>query len=236
MRVTEEGLESNITKYFSSEIQKNIIKAVKARPGSILLYIADKEAKANELLSKLRAHLAEKLGLIDEKKFCFCWITEFPLFEYDPDLQAWKPMHHMFTMPTEETIPFLEKDPGKVIGKLFDLVLNGTELASGSMRIHDTRLQERVMAVIGMSKEEAHSKFGFLLEAYKYGAPMHGGMGLGFDRTVALMLGYSDIREVIAFPKNKAAECPMDSSPGQIEKDQLKELHLKLDIVKQQKE
>ena len=234
MRVTEKGLESNIAKYFSEDVQKELIKATGAKPGSMLMFIADKENKANEILSKLRIELAKKMELIKDTEFKFCWVVDFPLFDFDEDSQTWKPAHHMFSMPKKECLEYLEKDPGKVIANLFDVVLNGVELGSGSMRIHDPKIQERVMKVIGLSHEEAYKKFGFLLDAYKYGAPMHGGMGLGFDRMVALMVGTNDIREVIAFPKNKSAECPMDGSPNEVDKEQLKELHIKTDIVKKE--
>ncbi|MEK6934885.1 MAG: aspartate--tRNA ligase [Nanoarchaeota archaeon] len=165
----------------------------------------------------------------DTKEFAFCWITDFPLFAYNKDEKKWEPEHHMFSSPKKEHIKYLEKDPGKVKGDLFDVVLNGTELGSGSIRINNPELQEKVMKVIGMDKKEAREKFGFLLDAYEYSSPFHGGMGLGVDRLVALMLGFNDIREVIAFPKNKQAENPMDSSPSEISKEQLKELKIKLD-------
>ena len=231
MRVTKDGMESSIAKYFTKEIQEELLAATKAKPGSILMFIADREKKANEILGKLRIEMARRLGLVDSSKFAFCWIVDFPLFEFDEDANAWTPAHHMFSMPKKECLEYLESDPGKVVANLFDVVLNGVELGSGSMRIHDPEIQERVMKVIGLSKEEAYMKFGFLLEAYKYGAPMHGGMGLGFDRFVAMMLGYNDIREVIAFPKNKAAECPMDGSPSDIDEKQMKELHIRSSVV-----
>jgi len=166
----------------------------------------------------------------DKNEFAFCWVVDFPLFSYNKDEKRWEPEHHIFTSPKKEHIKYLEKEPGKILGDLFDLVLNGVELGSGSIRINNPELQEKVMAVIGMKKEEARKKFGFLLDAYEYGGPPHGGMGLGFDRLVALMLGYNDIREVIAFPKNKSAQNPMDGSPADIEQVQLKETHIKLDI------
>ncbi|MEK6844463.1 MAG: amino acid--tRNA ligase-related protein, partial [Nanoarchaeota archaeon] len=169
------------------------------------------------------------------KEFAFCWVYDFPLFSYDKDEKKWTPEHHMFTSPKKEHLQHLEKEPGKVKGDLFDVVLNGVELGSGSIRITNPELQERVMNVIGMSKEEARKKFGFLLEAYDYGGPVHGGMGLGVDRLVALMLGYNDIREVIAFPKNKAAQCPMDGSPADVDDKQLKEAHIKLDLPSEKK-
>ena len=171
----------------------------------------------------------------DSKEFAFCWVYDFPLFSYNKEEKRWEPEHHMFTSPKKEHLQFLEKDPEKIQGDLFDIVLNGVELGSGSIRINDPELQERVMKVIGMSKQEAQKKFGFLLEAYEYGGPVHGGMGLGFDRLVALMLGYNDIREVIAFPKNKAAQNPMDSSPAEVSAEQLKEAHIKLDLSNKKK-
>jgi aspartyl-tRNA synthetase len=234
MRVTENGLESNIAKYFSEDVQKELIKKVNAKPGSMLLFIADKERKTNEVLAQLRLELGKKLGLINKEEFKFCWVVDFPLYEWDEENKNWTPAHHMFSMPKEECLEYLEKDPSKVIANLFDIVLNGVELGSGSMRIHDPKIQERVMNVIGLTKEKAEEKFGFLLEAYKYGAPMHGGMGLGLDRLVALMLGTHDIRETIAFPKNKSAECPMDGSPGDISTQQFKELSIKSEVVKKE--
>ncbi len=164
-------------------------------------------------------------------EFAFCWVYDFPLFAYNKDEKKWEPEHHMFTMPKKEHLQFLEKDPGKVKGDLFDVVLNGVELGSGSIRVSNPELQERIMKVIGMSKEEARRKFGFLLEAYDYGGPVHGGMGLGVDRLVASMLCYNDIREVIAFPKNKAAQNTMDGSPAEVDDKQLKEAHIKLDLA-----
>jgi aspartyl-tRNA synthetase len=171
----------------------------------------------------------------DHKEFAFCWITDFPMFSYDNENKGWAPEHHIFTSPKKEDLKFLEKDPKKVKGDLFDIVLNGVELGSGSIRISNPELQEKVMKVIGMSKSEAREKFGFLLDAYDYGGPIHGGMGLGFDRLVASMLGYDDIREVIAFPKNKAAQGPMDGSPSDVSKEQLKDVHIKLDLGKGKK-
>ncbi|MAH48597.1 aspartate--tRNA ligase [Candidatus Pacearchaeota archaeon] len=166
------------------------------------------------------------------KEFAFCWIVNFPLFAYNKQEKKWEPEHHMFTAPKKEYIKDMEKNPGKVIGDLFDVVLNGTEVGSGSIRINNPELQERIMKIVGISKDDAKKKFGFLLEAYKYGAPVHGGMGLGFDRLVALMLGFNDIREVIAFPRNKTAHNPMDNSPAKIPEKQIKETHIKLDLPK----
>jgi len=236
MRVTEKGLESNIVKFFNENIQKNLIKETGAKKGSLLLFVADKEKNVNNVLSKLRVELAKRLELIKENKFKFCWVIDYPLFERDEDENKWIPCHHIFTAPKKGHIKFLEKNPEKVYADLYDLVLNGVELGSGSIREINSKTQQEVMKVIGISKEESEKKFGFLMEAFKYGTPPHGGIGLGFDRIVALMCGYNDIREVIAFPKNKNAECPMDGSPSDVTKEQLKELHIKTDIVKEKKQ
>jgi aspartyl-tRNA synthetase len=235
MKMTEKGLESNITKYFSPEVLQAIIETVKPEIGSVLMFIADKPKKCNEILSKLRTKLAEDMKLFKpgiEGGFALCWVKDFPLFAWNESEQRWEPEHHMFTNPKEEYIKDFESRPGEVIGDLWDLVMNGVELGSGSIRVTDPKLQERIMKFIGITKDEAEEKFGFLLEAYKYGAPIHGGMGLGIDRIVAMMQGLTDIREVIAFPKNKNAECPMDGSPGLISDKQLKEIHIKIDKPK----
>lgn len=232
MRVTENGLESNIAKYFSKEVQDKILERTGAKPGSVLMFIADKPNITNSVLAQLRLELGKRLKLYNPKEFKFCWITDFPLFEYDEEAGSWIPCHHIFSMPKKEHLKYLETEPGKVYADLFDLVLNGVELGSGSMRIHNPKIQKRVMDVIGLKESEAEKKFGFLLDAYKYGGPPHGGMGIGLDRFVALMSGTNDIREVIAFPKNKAGICPMDGSPNTLENNQLKELHIKTDIIK----
>ena len=232
MRVTDKGLESNIVKFFSKEVQKKLIQKTGARKGSILFFIADNEKNANEILSKIRVEVGKRLKLINEKEFKFCWVVDFPLFEWDEDESSWKPMHHIFTAPKNEHIEFLDKDPGKVRADLYDLVVNGIELGSGSIRETNPATQEKLMKVIGISHEQAQKKFGFLMESFKYGTPPHGGIGLGFDRIVAVMCGYNDIREVIAFPKNKDAECPMDGSPSSVDEKQLKELNIKMDLVK----
>jgi len=198
------------------------------------MFMADKPKKCNEILSKLRIKLANDMGLIKEGEFKFCWVYDFPLFAWNDDEQKWEPEHHMFSMPKQEFVKDFEKRPGDVLGDLWDLVLNGTEMASGSMRISNPELQERIMNFIGIDKDAAHAKFGFLLDAYKYGGPVHGGMGIGIDRLVAMLQGLTDIREVIAFPKNKAAECPMDGCPSQIDEKQMKELKIKIDVQKKQ--
>jgi aspartyl-tRNA synthetase len=232
MRVTEKGLESSVVKYFNDDVQKEILDKTKAKKDSMLMFIADKEKKTFEILNLLRMKLRDDLNLVKENDFKFCWVKDFPIFSWNETEERWEPEHHMFTTPKQEFVKDFEKRPGEVIGDLWDLVLNGTELGSGSIRISSPELQERIMRFIGMTKEEANKKFGFLLDAYKYGAPVHGGMGLGLDRTVALMAGLTDIREIIAFPKNKSAQCPMDGSPSDVDEDQLKELHIKSTFIK----
>ena len=232
MRATDKGVESSIVKYFSEGVQKELLAATKAKKGSVIFFVADKKKPVADVLGKLRQELGRRLGLINEKEMKFCWVVDFLMFEWNTEENRWEAAHHMFTAPKQEHIALLEKNPEKVLGRLFDVVLNGTELGSGSIRINDPELQERVMKVVGLSHDDAKRKFGFLLDAYRYGAPVHGGMGLGFDRTVAMMLGLHDIREVIAFPKNKKAENPMDGSPSGIEEKQMKELHIRTDVIK----
>jgi aspartyl-tRNA synthetase len=228
MRVTENGLESNIAKFFSSEIQKQIITKVGAKPGTVLMFIADKEKECHDIIAKLRLKVANDLNLIDHNKFAFLWVNDFPLFEWNDDEKKWDAMHNPFVMPKQEFLQTLETNPKEVLGDLYDLVLNGVELGSGAIRISQPEIQKRVLSMIGISDEQAEDKFGFLLRAYKYGGPVHAGMGLGLDRSVALLAGYNDIREVIAFPKNKQAQCPMDGSPSAIDAKQLEELSLRV--------
>lgn len=232
MKFKNGRLESSIVKFFSNEIQKDLFKEVKVKENDTLLFVADKKEIVNDVLSKIRLKLGKDLSLYGEEEFKFSWITNFPLFEWNEKEAKWDAAHHMFTMPKKEHIKYLESNPDKVYAYLYDLVLNGWELLSGSIRINDPELQKRVMKVIGINEEEADKKFGFLLKAYKYSAPIHGGVGLGFDRLCALLQGLTDIREVIAFPKNKAAQCPMDGCPSEVTDEQLKELGLKMDFIK----
>ena len=231
LKYANRKLEGSITKYLSDNVKKELIKKTGIKKG-YLLFIADKPKKTNAVLADLRNKLGKDLGLIKKSSYKFLWVVDFPLFSYNGEENKWEPEHHMFTSPKPEHIQLLESNPGAILGDLFDLVLNGTELGSGSIRINRPDIQERVMKVIGLSQEQAHKKFGFLLDAYNYAGPVHGGMGLGFDRLVALMLGYNDIREVIAFPKNKEAQNPMDNSPSEVEHHQLKEANIKVDLEK----
>ena len=234
-KVTKDGLEGSITKYIKPEVQKQLIKKTGAKPDSVLMFIADKPSTVNDVLDRLRRRLAKDLDLIKEGELSFCWITHFPLFEKDEDTDSWAPMHHIFSMPHDEFVGKMEKEPGKVTGKLYDCTLNGVELGGGSIRIHKKEIQEEALNVIGMNYEQAEKRFGFLLNAFKYGAPPHGGIAFGFDRVCALLNGFNDIRDVIAFPKNKNAENPMDGCPSDVEPIQLKELFIKTDIPKSSK-
>jgi len=231
MKVTANGLESNIAKFFSADIQQALIKKANAKPGDLLLFGADKEKTVNDVLSRVRIKLGKDLSLIKDE-FAFCFVTDFPMFEYNEEEQKWDFGHNPFTMPKKEDLKYLDSDPGKVSSNQYDFVINGTELFSGSVRNTIPELQQRMFEIAGMPKEIIQGRFGFLLEAYKYGAPTHAGFGLGIDRLVALMQGLTDIREVIAFPKNKAAQSLMDGSPSQVEDAQLNELHIKVDLVK----
>ena len=229
-KVTPENkIESSITKYFTETELSTLSKAAAAKPNDLLLFAAEEFEKAATALGQVRLHLGRKLNLMKNGDYKFLWITEFPLFEMvDDTLQA---RHHIFTMPRPECMDDLEKDPLKVKGILYDAVLNGVELGSGSIRIHRKDIQEKVLKVIGINYDAAAKTFDFLLEAFKYGAPIHGGFALGFDRICALMCGTNDIREVTAFPKTKAGECLMDGSPQDWTPDFLKELKLTLDVV-----
>ena len=221
-------LDQGIAKFLTQGLQENIIKGTKANTGDTLLFVADTIKVTNETLAKLRNLLGKELKLYDEKELSFCWITDFPLFEWDDNVNDWTPAHHMFTMPRPEHVQFLKTDPGKVIAQCYDIVLNGVELASGSIRVHRPDIQREIMRAMNISEEDAMKKFGFLLEAFTYGAPPHGGFAIGLDRFVAMLEQESDIREYIAFPKNKSAECPMDSSPTPVDQKQMDDLGLSL--------
>ncbi|RMF55139.1 aspartate--tRNA ligase [Candidatus Woesearchaeota archaeon] len=222
-------LEGSAAKFFSDELQKELIKATRAKKGDLLLFVADnKRHVAQTSLGALRLHLGRKLKLINAKKWNFVWITEFPLLEYDEDEQRHVAVHHPFTSPKEEHIPLLDKHPEKVVARAYDLVLNGWELGGGSIRIHDRELQEKMFDALKISKEEQQKKFGHMLTAFRYGAPPHGGIAFGLDRLVAIICGENNIREVIAFPKNKYCKSLVDDAPNEADKKQLDELHISI--------
>ena len=223
-----QNVKSPIAKFLNEEHIKEIYKTFNASEDDIIFISAGETSKVNECLGSLRNKLAKDLGLIDHSKINFIFVTNFPLFEMDKDSRKWIAMHHVFSSPTKETEGFLDSDPGKVIGNLFDLVCNGVELGSGSIRIHNRKIQEKVFSIIGYSSSEVEERFGSLLEAFEYGAPPHGGMGLGIDRLTAIFSGEDSIRDVISFPKTQSASDLLWGAPSLIEEDQKKELNLKI--------
>jgi aspartyl-tRNA synthetase len=206
------------------------VSHLEAEAGDCLMFGADKPAVVNPSLALLRNHLGRALKLYDPAEFCFVWITEFPLLEWDEEMKQWESSHHPFTMPLEEDVPLLDEiggDPSLVIrSSSYDLVLNGVEVASGSIRIHDSEVQRKILRALRVSDEDIRERFGFFVDALQYGTPPHAGIAPGFDRLVAMMLGYDNIREVIAFPKTQRATCPMTDAPGPVSEKQLRELSL----------
>ncbi len=216
--------QSPIKKYLSDESKSKINQFLDAKPGDTIIIVADKRDVVNSSLGMLRVSIAKSLGIIKENDYSFVWINRFPLFQYNEQEHRLEPMHHPFTSPLDEDIELVEKEPLKVRAKAYDLVLNGQEIGGGSIRIHSLELQKRIFKIIGISEEEAQKKFGFFLEALRYGAPPHGGMALGFDRLVAIMAGKESIREVIPFPKTTSAICPLTGAPSEVDEEQLREL------------
>ncbi len=227
LRGTAEKIEGPLAKHIMGGTAEGILNAVGGGAEKTVLIVADKNETACRALGALRLELAKQLGLKLEG-FRFAWITDFPLFKFNEETKAWEAEHHMFSMPREDHLQFLETEPGKVLGQLYDLVCNGSELASGSIRIHRRDIQEQVMKVVGLSPEDAQKKFGFLLEAFEYGAPPHGGIAPGVDRLVALMTGSESIRDVIAFPKTTSGSGLMEGAPSEVDPRQLEELSLSL--------
>lgn len=222
------ALEGGISKFFEGKADE-VCGELGAKPGDLLLFVADsKHRVACTALGAVRSKLGKDLNLIKEGTFAFAWIIDFPLFEWNEEEEKWDAAHHMFSWPQEQYHETLESDPGSVKGDLYDLVLNGYELASGSIRIHDPELQKRIFRIVGFSEEEAAEKFGFLTEAFKYGAPPHGGIAPGLDRLVMLMAGETSIKEVIAFPKNSFAQSLMDDCPSEVDSKQLVDLHINI--------
>ncbi len=227
IKVTESGakLEGGISKFFEGK-EAEICSKLGAEKGDLILFVADKYKIACTALGAVRSKLGKDLGLLNPAEFKFAWIVDFPLFEWNEEENKWDPAHHMFSAPQEKYIATMEENPEPVKGDLYDLVLNGYEVASGSIRIHNPELQKRIFKIVGFDESEAEKKFGFLTEAFKYGAPPHGGIAPGLDRIVMIMAGETSIKEVIAFPKKSFAVSPMDDSPSEVDQKQLDELHL----------
>jgi aspartyl-tRNA synthetase len=225
---TEKGIESPIAKFLGDGLLQTIAGALGAVRGDLMLFIADAAPKAHVILGTLRLEMARRLNLVEEKTDSLLWVTDFPLLEYSAEEARWTAMHHPFTAPHPEDLHLLDADPGKVRARAYDLVLNGNEVAGGSIRIHDAALQQQVFGKLGIDPGEAERKFGFLLEAFRYGAPPHGGIAFGFDRLVMLFAGMKSIRDVIAFPKTTSATSLMDDAPSEVDDRQLRELHLRL--------
>ena len=227
-RVQEDGsVKSSVDKFYSQDTLVQLRDRMEAKAGDLILIVADKAKVVFDSLGFLRRDRAGKLGMLDDSQFEFLWVTDFPLYEYNEEEGRYYAMHHPFTCPRDEDLDKLETAPGEVKAKAYDIVLNGVEVGGGSIRIHDDDLQQRMFRGLGISPEEAQEKFGFLLEAFKYGTPPHGGLAYGMDRLVMLMLGESSIREVIAFPKNQNAQCLMSEAPGVIDDEQLEELAIR---------
>lgn len=208
----------------TEEEMNGLVTAMAGEPGDLLLFAADKNKVVWDVLGNLRLELAKQMDLLDKNVYNFLWVTEFPLLEFNEDLGRYQAMHHPFTMPMEEDLEFLESDPGRVRAQAYDIVLNGTEIGGGSIRIHQNDIQERMFEALGFTKEAAYNQFGFLLNAFKYGVPPHAGLAYGLDRLVMLMAKEDSIREVIAFPKVKDASCLMTEAPNLVDPAQLEEL------------
>ncbi len=221
--------QSPIAKFFKDEECAAMTAALQAEEGDLLLFQADNPAIVHQVLAEIRLELARRLALLDKNEFSFLWITDFPLVEYDQELKRHTSVHHPFTMPREEDIPLLDTEPAKVKSRAYDMVLNGTEIGGGSLRIHQKELQDKVFATLGIDEKEANDKFSFLLKALELGAPPHGGMAFGFDRLMMILLGRDTIRDVIAFPKTQKATCPLTEAPAPVARKQLTELYLRPD-------
>ncbi len=228
----EGEIKSPIAKFFSEEDMAKLLSAAGAEVGDLVLIVADVDSVVLQSLGALRLELAKELGILEgNKEFNFVWITEFPMFEYDEEEKRFVALHHPFTAPMDEDLELLETDPGRARAKAYDIVLNGEELGGGSIRIHDTKLQQRIFNLLGFTDESAWERFGFLLEAFKYGPPPHGGLAYGLDRMVMFLAGTDNIKDVITFPKNQNAYCPMSEAPNVVDKKQLIDLGIEVSKV-----
>ena len=229
IRVKEDGLESPTMKFFTDVEKEAMVKELGAKPGDLILILSGKKYKTLGLMGNLRLEMSRRLNLVTEdSEPKLLWVKDFPLFEWDDETQRYYAMHHPFTSPNMEDLELMDSDPSAVRAQAYDLVLNGNEIAGGSIRIHDSELQAKMFKTLGFTEEDAKEKFGFLMGAFQYGAPPHGGIAFGFDRLCMIFCGEKSIREVIAFPKTANAISLMDDSPSLAAEDQLKELHLKI--------
>ncbi|MBN1956644.1 MAG: aspartate--tRNA ligase [Desulfuromonadales bacterium] len=228
VKVTENGWQSPIAKFFNEAELAELNQVLDAEVGDLLMFMADTPAVANEALGRLRGHLGHKLGLTRKDDYKFVWVTDFPLLEWDGEARRHVAVHHPFTAPLEEDIPLLDSDPGKARAQAYDLVLNGSEIGGGSIRIHDQAVQSRMFELLGIGQDEAQEKFGFLLDALNFGAPPHGGIAFGLDRIMMILTGADSIRDVIAFPKTQKATCLLSDAPNEVADKQLQELGIRL--------
>ena len=229
IKVKEDEWQSPITKFFKENEIAAMRDALGAEPGDLILFGADSAAVVNQVLSELRLELGRRLGLMDSSVFNFLWVTDFPLVEFDSERKRYAAVHHPFTAPLDDDLALLETEPLKVRSRAYDLVLNGSEIGGGSIRIHSAEMQAKLLSLLGIAEDEAEEKFGFLLRALEFGAPPHGGIAFGLDRLMMLLTGSSSIRDVIAFPKTQKATCPLTDAPGAVARKQLTELHLRPD-------
>ena len=237
MQIQEDGsVKSPIAKFFSEEQLANILATAQAEAGDLVMFIADKPAVVAQALGALRIEMAKRRNLIDNDALAFAWVVDFPMFEYDEEEKRYVAMHHPFTSPRDEDLELLATDPGKVYAKAYDMVLNGTEIGGGSIRIHRRDVQKQIFSAIGLSDEEAQEKFGFMMNAFEYGAPPHGGLAFGLDRLIMIMAQRDSIRDVIAFPKTQSAACVMTQAPTDVDDKQLRELHIKTSMLPKKEE